>query len=335
MKLSSHEKRFTNLVKENQSYIKKNHGSIGSFYDFVFLCGAQRKEGTEDNRTIVAKILSSNKNIRYLYSEDLFSYLIELDLLTFEELLMEISTNVIIIVETWGAATELGAFSFVDDNIDKLIVINKERYEFESSFITNGPIRKIRERTSKKLQSVFYERFTKHGDLEFLTSSEKLINRLENLEPSNTLKSNPFEVESRDRKILIITDVRYVIWLLFDILKLFATFKEGNSYNILLAIFDVEIIHVRTNSKNCITNQVQVKKIIEFLMTILLKFNFIILKDGNYKINYSFFNSNAVKVNHVSNLLFNESFYNSRKFLKSRTKLLNKLKKSGVFIWET
>lgn len=72
-----------------------------------------------------------------------------LDLLTFEEILADISHSIIILLESSGTFCELGAFATHTELAPKLCVVNDSKYRDVTSFITQGPIRKIRELTEE------------------------------------------------------------------------------------------------------------------------------------------------------------------------------------------
>ena len=66
-----------------------------------------------------------------------------IDLLTFEDFLAEVSDSIILFVESPGSFCELGAFTYVDEIFSKkLIIALDERYQHSSSFITTGPVLK-------------------------------------------------------------------------------------------------------------------------------------------------------------------------------------------------
>jgi len=133
---------------------------------FIFVCGEQILD--DRGQLIDEQILESQNNIRHLimksfykhknyndYNEEsrpaqciISEYLYtddkEIDILTFEEVLAEISECIIIIAESPGTYCELGAFALNDAFVDKMIVINENNPRYKNSFITKGPIKKIK-----------------------------------------------------------------------------------------------------------------------------------------------------------------------------------------------
>ena len=132
---------------------------------FIFVCGEQILD--DKGNLIDTDILESQNNIRYLImnnflkhkncgeygkeshparcviSEYLYSDEKAIDILTFEEVLAEISECIIIVSESPGTYCELGAFALNDSFAGKTIVINEDNPNYKNSFITKGPIKKI------------------------------------------------------------------------------------------------------------------------------------------------------------------------------------------------
>lgn len=118
---------------------------------FIFLCGkgydySDPKSYSLTNRGVIQSYISvrdSSTNI--VLSEKLWEneLLKEIDLLTFEEFLAEMSDYVLLFVESMGSACELGAFTFSNESLmKKLVVIVSDEYKTRDSFIKNGPIEK-------------------------------------------------------------------------------------------------------------------------------------------------------------------------------------------------
>lgn len=327
--LSTNETRIVKAILNNKNEIKSNHTSLGNYYDFIFLCGGEKYE--KDNRSMLVQHINKSKKRSSLYSEDLFSFLKDIDLLTFEEILLEISTAVIIILESWGSACELGAFSYVNSNIDKLLVINDIKHKESQSFINDGPLRKIDKHSGMK-KRVFFEKFIDNQPRNTLVISSELSDEIDNIQPKKTFKSAAFSITAS--KTIEILDISYLMWLIVDIIKIFGTIKKKNTYTLILNIFEVETIILRTSAENTISNQNEVKSIIDFLITVLLKFKLIKEDKDNCTLNLSFLRQNGVKVKEFSSVLFKESFLKTRNAIKMKAEILNKAKKDGYIIWE-
>lgn len=140
---------------------------------FIFICGEQILD--DSGKLISEETLENQNNVRYfimknfgkhiytgeygkeshpaqcVISEYLYSTDKAIDILTFEEVLAEISEYIIIITESPGTFCELGAFALHDSFVDKVIVINEDNPKFKFSFISLGPIKKIENQNEKNV----------------------------------------------------------------------------------------------------------------------------------------------------------------------------------------
>ena len=113
----------------------------------IFLCGGSGKEEKKFRREVGEKISSKLSNYKYsiYYPEDMFIELIlgyqKQDLLTLENLLADSANAVVILLQSPGTFTELGAFTNYKKLYNKLIVIIDPRFARKRSFINLGPIR--------------------------------------------------------------------------------------------------------------------------------------------------------------------------------------------------
>jgi hypothetical protein len=109
----------------------------------VFLCGADGSKGRDALRDYLHKYTPS---LNVFYAErvwEIIANLGELDALQMEEDLAKLADLVIVIVESPGTFTELGAFSLSPSLRRKMLAIVDEKYQGDSSFISNGPIKWI------------------------------------------------------------------------------------------------------------------------------------------------------------------------------------------------
>lgn len=121
---------------------------------FVFLCGKDISIDDGGNRKLISELYSKNRrDIISVYSERLFTIfdLNMVDLLSFEELLAELSDGIILFVESYGTACELGAFAMRDELLDKLLVINGREHIGKNTFINDGPIKKVQHRDMSRV----------------------------------------------------------------------------------------------------------------------------------------------------------------------------------------
>lgn len=153
------------LIEELKKELRQRSIEDNAIPRFIFVCGEQILDN--NGNLIDESYLAAQNNIRYfimkkflkykkcgeyekvshpaqcIISEYLYTEDKEIDILTFEEVLAEISECIIIIVESPGTYCELGAFALNDVFADKTIVVNEDNPQYKKSFITKGPIKKI------------------------------------------------------------------------------------------------------------------------------------------------------------------------------------------------
>ena len=113
---------------------------------FVFLCGESVKAETKSrNRNMIQHYFEHHARGKVfpIFVEGLWQMTSAHDLLTYEQLLAEVCDHIILFMESYGTAAELGSFASIQGIIDKLIVVNHRKFRDSDSFITQGPIRKI------------------------------------------------------------------------------------------------------------------------------------------------------------------------------------------------
>ncbi|MBQ2900496.1 MAG: retron St85 family effector protein [Agathobacter sp.] len=122
----------------------------------LFLCGGASSKTNASNRDLLRKRLEKNDKLSIFYPEDMFMELLsrkKYDLFTLENFLAENSDLIMIVCESPGSFTELGAFTSNDKTLDKLVVLIQKRYKNDKSFIMQGPVRYIE---SKNKNNVIY-----------------------------------------------------------------------------------------------------------------------------------------------------------------------------------
>lgn len=122
----------------------------------VFLCGAASTKKKTSYRDLLRNELKKAKRVSILYPEDLFMELLnrkKYDLLTLEKLLATNSDYIVIVCESPGSFTELGAFVNNSETVDKVIVLLQTKYKNAKSFIRQGPVEYVR---SKDKSHVIY-----------------------------------------------------------------------------------------------------------------------------------------------------------------------------------
>lgn len=139
------------MIEHMKLYLNNNATKFITYPKFVFVCGkkfSSSEEYNKSNRGIIDKYLKTkSKDVFIVLSEKLWedSFDSDIDLLTFEEFLAEVSDAIILFVESPGSFCELGAFAYADKLFsDKLIIVIDEKYKGNKSFIITGPTAKAK-----------------------------------------------------------------------------------------------------------------------------------------------------------------------------------------------
>jgi len=143
----------TSIVRQiyQEVFLHTQHCNID-----LFLCGGASSKTNASNRDLLRKRLEKNDKLSIFYPEDMFMELLsrkKYDLFTLENFLAENSDLIMIVCESPGSFTELGAFTSNDKILDKLVVLIQKKYKNDKSFIMQGPVRYIE---SKNKNNVIY-----------------------------------------------------------------------------------------------------------------------------------------------------------------------------------
>lgn len=160
----------------------------------LFLCGGSGASEAEFRKELGQQISQMRSKYTYsvYYPEDMFIELIlghqRQDLLSLENLLADSVHCVVILLQSPGTFTELGAFTNYDKLKDKLVVVIDPRHRRSRSFIALGPIRYLQDRTKSKVIYSLMDR----SNLETLTKqvAEATRDIAKNSHPVSDL-SNP------------------------------------------------------------------------------------------------------------------------------------------------
>lgn len=136
----------------NQIFSKINHGNID-----LFLCGGASTREKKSVRDQVKEKLVDNSNLSILYPEDLFMEILsrkKYDLLTLEKFLANNSDVILIVCESPGSFTELGAFVNNRETLEKVVVLIKTKFKNSKSFIMQGPVAYVK--ANNKNNVIFY-----------------------------------------------------------------------------------------------------------------------------------------------------------------------------------
>ena len=137
------------VIDSIRSHLENSESKFITYPKFVFLCGKEIKDHYElTNRGILQRYIEKQSpDIFIVLSEKLWeeSFDSNIDLLTFEDFLAEISDAIILFCESPGSFCELGAFAYAEKCFgDKLVVVIDEKHKNEKSFIMTGPVAKAK-----------------------------------------------------------------------------------------------------------------------------------------------------------------------------------------------
>ena len=314
------ESLINNFIKNNSSKRRYDFRGAGNYFDFIFLCGKKITDDDTDNRRIIQNRIIKNKFT--LLAEDLYRVFdtSNADLLTIEEYLFGISTATILLLESYGTACELGAFSFVDSNIDKLWVFNNFDYRPPNdSFITKGPLTRI---NNKEKEHVIYQKFDKMGKIVFDSDGYKAL-----LEAGRkTFIKDAVKVED---DVLLINDLGFVVCLFLDYIMTFGFLVERNIMSLLETIYKVSSFKIVLPSKNEMTKYDEVRMFFINCLKILESTKILIKKNNKgtdyYCINYDTLQGIGKKMTDFDSFLFITSF-----FTKTKDKEISRIKNTAI-----
>ena len=169
-----------------------------SFKITVFLCGASLTERTKLRYQIVQHL---TKSYRYFYRydiihpEDIFDELLYSpgeNLLSLEEILAESVDAIVLIPESPGSFAELGAFANNAKLREKLICVIDSEYKKAKSFISEGPIKLVKQANKK---NIIYINRNKdlHEEIEKLSAP---LGRLKAISNKEKTKLNLLQLEN-------------------------------------------------------------------------------------------------------------------------------------------
>lgn len=277
------------LIENIKAHLDNETSRFITCPKFVFLCGKniELQKYEESNRGTIQKWLAAkSKNIFFVLSEKLWEddFDSNIDLLTFEDFLAEVSDSIILLVESPGSFCELGAFAYTEKLFnDKLIIIIDEKYKNDKSFIMSGPVAKVKKDGAKvvfaplegALLSSSELRNTLDNLVDQLSSKTASINkRTPNKENSNVLIS-VFVLEILELIKLLQPIPRRKLIEIYKEVKGFSSFtfvkKNGDKYH--NEIHVDYIIKLLKNAGLVIENIDGLEYVKEELQPLMLKYN--------------------------------------------------------------
>lgn len=303
--------KIINKLKSNLRIKSKNLVDIPKF---VFVCGEKILDINGDllpehdlqvnnniRHYIISELEEINRNglygkrykqVKCIISEKIYTHDLSDDILSFEEILAEISENIIIIAESPGTFCELGAFS-LDKFCNKTIVINEDNPNYKDSFITLGPIKKIESQNEKNV--ILYSDKSKIRNSFKIAS---MISEIKRMEVSVDLNDNINDLTLKN-----------LIYEFLNIIELFQPIDDAELEYVYRNLRDIQ--------KNYNINNCNKHKITSFKKVLLLmeKMDLIKKRSGYYEMD-----------NNIStyNVMFT---LNRTEFMKLRMEYLSKASK--------
>src|SRR5690606_22915867 len=188
-----------------------------TFRTSIFLCGADILQKTT-TRHKISEALTNNYHYSMYYDlifpEDIFDELLYSfhapDLLSLENLLADSVDAVIMIPESPGSFTELGAFASNEKLRSKLVCVIDEKFKKTKSFINQGPLKLVKQANKSNIVYINPENIGKSlysGIKTFSlftkdTEIEKIISALKNLKRTTTKVENKITLLQLDKFLL-------------------------------------------------------------------------------------------------------------------------------------
>jgi len=240
------------------------------YFTFVFLCGGNTKE--YDSRNVLLRVFNENEEINTLICENLQMLMSELDLLSFEKILADISKMIIIPVESIGTACELGAFTYLSPEDNKVVAIIDKKYSLNDSFIILGPIAALRKMGRDRVIITSFNLI--NGITRMMLSQE-----ISNLNKHSLLNSHKnsgylFSIsKEEERTILEIWNFYTFFAFLIDFACVFKRINQGMVEDYLRIVYKAETISFKELSRN-----VDKDHIFNCLFNLLVRFEYLMPK---------------------------------------------------------
>lgn len=197
--------------------------------NIVFVCGAKPSQSLSNGRYRFIQYAEKHfQHSRFFIAEQFFEVFRNRtgsDLLSIEDQLANYSDCIIVILESVGTFTEIGAFA-IKDNLAKIILaINDIKFKSSRSFVSLGPIAKIDRHSHFKP--------TIYADLNsILTAAAEVNLRLSKIEKKNRRRfqiNNYYNFNGLKPKIRM--------YFLLDLITLFQPLSHHELIDILIFLF--------------------------------------------------------------------------------------------------
>ena len=296
-----------------------------SFFNFVFLCGGNRDEHT--SREVLTKELKKNENVKIIISEDLSKFKGDLDLLTFESTLEALSKMILIPVESFGTACELGAFTRMKENNNKVVAIVNEKRKNEESFINYGPIEFLKE---LKDDRVYFASFKKQkGKLHLVINSGIASLHCHHLLTDSNKIFNYYKVDSNSA--MTITHLFSFFVAVIDFLCLVGFADSGLILDFFKRLGNAKCINLNDDIIDC--DETKLKKMINTLLNILFSLGFLEKKNDIFlTVASAFSTKDKTGDRWIGRVLFTKTFTRTDEYLFIKSQCLRikrKIEKYG------
>ena len=303
---------FTNEFFDSlRKHLDSSKQKYVAYPKFIFLCGrafSSDEDFNNSNRGVIKKFITSKDSLfNVVLSEKLWeeAFSSELDLLTFEEFLAEVSDFIILFPESEGSFCELGAFSYATERFcQKLIIINDYKYKDSISFVNTGPIAKAKANGAKLI----------HANLnKDLMSSKELRDTIADIikDSTNALSSKNHKIINRNENEV---NVSSFIYELLELVKLLQPINSKDLIDVYKTIKGFENFSFAQEGKSESKYIINIRYIYK-----LLQYSKIINIDENNLIS-------LVDHSKIKNLMFK---YQGQAADKERSKLLCRKYKYG------
>lgn len=311
------EKLITFLNQTSPSVLRKKFKKSESqrIY-FFFLCGGNIDK--YPNRILLKNYLDKQNGCYPIIVEKLFSKFKETNLLFLEDLLSYISDVIVIFPESFGSVCELGAFANVEKLKRKIFVFQDKKFKDSPSFINQGPIQLIKEANFDSIKYINNSMASKN-QIGFCDSDAKALLDCKIIQNEKN-KEESIWYEEKDNE-LIIKDLSYYFLALIDLISFFSSLPRNSIAEIFLMVMNVRKCIIPGLDEKEGEDRLNFHRLTDFFVETGIQCNlfleegkFIKLKEPIKQIDGSLYPS--------GNVLFLDSFTNSRKFNSIRTDFL-------------
>lgn len=205
---------------------------------------------------------TQNEAVLCIIAEKLYVQDLSEDIFSFEKMLAEISDRIIIVAESPGTFCELGAFVMDEDCRRKTMVINEDNADYENSFITKGPI--------KKLESLNESSIIRHNGLERIKNSHEYNFKVQEIAKA------PLTIAINDNAGSV--ELKSLIYELANIVELFQPVEYFEIETLYKRLKDFEGYTIKNTADHKIRSIRQVLSLME-------KMDMLLRQDGYYILN--------------------------------------------------